>query len=69
MKSDVGPLRPVLARIIAMLRPERQGLAIDLVPCPRSVFEQEKDEINTLPRAAYARGRLLYEHTKDLDAA
>ena len=46
-----------------------QGLPIDLVPCPRSVFEQEKGEVNTLPRAAYVRGRLLYEQTKDRDAA
>ena len=37
------------------------GLPVDVVPCPRSVFEEEKHEINTLARAAFARGRLLYE--------
>lgn len=37
------------------------GLAVDVVPCPRSVFEEEKHEVNTLARAAFARGRLLYE--------
>jgi hypothetical protein len=37
------------------------GLAVDVVPCPHSVFEQEKHEINTLARAAFSRGKLLYE--------
>lgn len=36
------------------------GVAVDVVPCTRSVFEEEKTEINTLPRAAFARGRRLY---------
>jgi predicted nucleotidyltransferase len=36
------------------------GVAVDVVPCTRSVFEEEKHEINTLPRAAFVRGRLLY---------
>lgn len=36
------------------------GVAVDVVPCTRSVFEEEKNEINTLPRAAFLRGRLLY---------
>jgi hypothetical protein len=31
------------------------------VACPHSVFEEEKNEINTLARAAFARGKLLYE--------
>lgn len=37
------------------------GLPVDLIPCPRSVFEEEKTELNTLARAAFMRGRLLYE--------
>lgn len=37
------------------------GLAVDLVPCTRSIFEEEKHEVNTLPRAAFLRGKLLYE--------
>jgi predicted nucleotidyltransferase len=39
------------------------GLPVDVVACPRSVFEQEKNEVNTLARAAFARGKLLYEQT------
>ena len=34
------------------------GLPVDVVACPRSVFEEEKNEINTLARAAFARVRL-----------
>jgi predicted nucleotidyltransferase len=37
------------------------GLPVDVVPCPHSVFEEEKHEVNTLARAAFARGRLVYE--------
>jgi hypothetical protein len=44
------------------------GVAVDLVPCTRSVFEEEKHEINTLPRAALARGRLLYTRRERLNA-
>jgi len=35
-------------------------LPIDVVPCTRSEFEAEKSEIDSLPRAAYTRGKLLY---------
>lgn len=46
------------------------GLAVDLVPCTKSIFEEEKNVVNTLPRAAFHRGRLLYEQrTKSRDAA
>ncbi len=37
------------------------GIPADLVPCTRSVFEEEKDEVGTLARAAYHRGRCIYE--------
>ena len=37
------------------------GIPADLVPCTRSGFEEEKDEVGTLARAAYHRGRRLYE--------
>jgi predicted nucleotidyltransferase len=37
------------------------GIAADLVPCTRSDFEEEKDEVGTLARAAYHRGRRIYE--------
>jgi predicted nucleotidyltransferase len=37
------------------------GIPADLVPCTRSDFEGERDEIGTLPRAAYHRGRRIYE--------
>lgn len=33
----------------------------DIIPCTRSEFEEEKDEIDSLPRAAVLRGRKLYE--------
>jgi hypothetical protein len=33
----------------------------DIVPCTRSEFEEEKDEIDSLPRAAMLRGRKIYE--------
>jgi predicted nucleotidyltransferase len=40
-----------------------RGLDIpaDIVPCTRSEFEEEKHEIDTLARAAYLRGRRVYE--------
>ena len=39
------------------------GIPADLVPCKRADFEGEKDEVGTLPRAAYHRGRRIYERT------
>ena len=40
-----------------------RGLDIpaDIVPCTRSEFEEEKHEIDTLARAAFLRGRRVYE--------
>jgi predicted nucleotidyltransferase len=37
------------------------GIPADLVPCTRSDFEDDKDEVGTLARAAYHRGRRIYE--------
>jgi predicted nucleotidyltransferase len=37
------------------------GVLVDLVPCTRSEFEEEKHEIDTLARAAFLRGIRLYE--------
>lgn len=37
------------------------GVPADLVPCTRTDFEEEKDEVGTLARAAYHRGRRIYE--------
>ena len=39
----------------------RAGLAADIIPCTASDFEEEKLEVDTVPRAAFQRGRLLYE--------
>jgi predicted nucleotidyltransferase len=39
------------------------GVPVDLVPCTRSEFEEEKHEIDTLARAAFLRGIRLYERT------
>lgn len=36
------------------------GVPADVVPCTRSDFEEEKDEVGTLARAAYHRGRCIY---------
>jgi predicted nucleotidyltransferase len=33
----------------------------DIVPCTRSEFDEEKDEPDSLPRAAMLRGRKIYE--------
>jgi predicted nucleotidyltransferase len=33
----------------------------DIVPCTRAEFEEEKHEIDTLARAAFLRGRRIYE--------
>jgi predicted nucleotidyltransferase len=37
------------------------GVPADLVPCTRSDFEADKDEVGTLARAAYHRGKCIYE--------
>jgi len=39
----------------------RAGVVADVIPCTRSEFEEEKCQIDTLPRAAFVRGRLVYE--------
>ena len=39
------------------------GIPVDLVPCTRSEFDEEKHEIDTLARAAYLGGIRLYERT------
>jgi hypothetical protein len=33
----------------------------DIIPCTRSEFDEEKNEIDSLPRAAMLRGLKLYE--------
>jgi predicted nucleotidyltransferase len=37
------------------------GVPVDLVPCTLSVFDEEKNEIDTLARAAFLHGKLIYE--------
>lgn len=37
------------------------GIPADLIPCTRTEFEQEKNEVNSLPRVAVSRGLLVYE--------
>ena len=36
------------------------GVIADIIPCTKGDFDEEKDEIDTLPRAAYTRGMRLY---------
>ena len=102
---DLQPIVPLVARIVAQLKPEEiwlfgsraegrarpdsdydllavlpddapeshldlvkaweltcgLGVAADLVPCTRTDFDEEKDDVGTLVRAAYHRGRRIYE--------
>jgi uncharacterized protein len=37
------------------------GIPADLVTCTRSDFEEEKNDVGTLARAAYHRGRRIYD--------
>jgi len=50
-------LDPVSAWMIV----RRLGLPVDVVPYRRAEFEEEKLEIDTLARAAFLRGRRIYE--------
>jgi predicted nucleotidyltransferase len=105
LPPDLAPLRPVIDRLVALLRPEELwlfgsraerrarpgsdydllavmpdgtpeaeldpirawslvrglGVPVDVVPCTRSEFEEEKHEIDTLARAAFLRGVRLDE--------
>jgi predicted nucleotidyltransferase/HEPN domain-containing protein len=45
------------------------GLPVDVIPCTRSEFDEEKDEIDTLPRAAWQRGTCIFMSTKRRVAA
>lgn len=56
------------------------GLPVDLIPCTRAEFDEERDEIDSLPRAAYTKGlcvfmsvekriRAYLDLEQDLDAA
>lgn len=42
------------------------GVPVDLIPCTRSVFEQERLELDSLPRAAFLRGKKIYERAARL---
>src|SRR5262247_596794 len=37
------------------------GVTADIIPCTRAEFDEEKGEVDSLPRAAALRGRKLYE--------
>jgi hypothetical protein len=37
------------------------GVTADIIPCTRSEFDEERHEIDSLPRAAVSHGRKLYE--------
>lgn len=50
-------LDPVQAWLIV----RGMGVPIDVVPCTRSEFEEEKHEIDTLARAAFSKGIRIYE--------
>lgn len=54
--TDPGLLDPVAAW--ELLR--GLNVPVDVVPCTRSEFEEEKLEVDTLPQAAWTRGARLY---------
>ncbi len=56
-ETPVDQLDPVKAWTVT----HGLGIPADIVPCTRSEFEAEKDEIDTLARAAVRRGSLVYE--------
>jgi uncharacterized protein len=37
------------------------GVTSDIIPCTRSEFDEERDELDSLPRAAVTHGVRLYE--------
>jgi HEPN domain-containing protein/predicted nucleotidyltransferase len=45
------------------------GVPVDVIPCTRSEFEDEKAEIDTLPRAAYERGLCIFMSSEKRIAA
>lgn len=54
--TDPRNLEPVAAWQLV----RGSGLPVDVVPCTRGEFEDEKDEIDSLPRAAFHRGICVY---------
>lgn len=38
------------------------GVPVDVVPCTQREFDEERDEPDSLPAAAWKRGVCLYEH-------
>lgn len=53
-ESDLDPIRAWM-----MIRDLR--IPADVVPCTRAEFEEEKNEIDSLAREAFLRGRRVYE--------
>lgn len=39
----------------------KAGVTADIIPCTRSEFDEEKHELDSLPRAAVLRGRNIYK--------
>jgi len=55
-EADLDPIR-------AWKLVREGGVPVDVVPCTRSDFEEEKNEIDTLARAAFKLGIRIYERT------
>src|SRR4051812_14790299 len=55
--TSEAELDPVAAWTIA----RGLGIPADIVPCTRAEFEEEKNEIDSLARAAFLYGRRIYE--------
>ncbi len=39
----------------------RTGVPADIIPCTKREFDEEKNVLDTLPRAAWLRGECIYE--------
>ncbi len=58
LPDDVPPARLDLVEAWRAVKDLR--MPVDVVPCTRTEFDIERDEFDTLPRAAFLRGRRLY---------
>jgi predicted nucleotidyltransferase len=55
-----GASEQELDPIAAWMHVRGLGVPVDVIPCTRSEFDEEKTELDTLPRAAYEKGLCIY---------
>lgn len=61
LPDDVPPARLDLLKAWEAVMDLR--IPVDVIPCTRTDFDTERDEVDSLPRAAFLRGRRLYART------